>query len=398
MPISRMVFISDVHIGIDAVTNWYQRAFHEPMLIAAFEWVIGQGAAIDELILLGDVVDQWCYRPDVQPPSFAAIRAANPAILGSVDGAIARALDALGGKVTWVAGNHDLAVGADDVATIVDSKGRSPTFVTDFPYLPAAGAGEVACAHGHQFSVFNAPDPETALAPIPLGHVVTRLSSLWSVQHLTAGQTVIDRAGSGEPSGWPFDKVEAGTIPLDVIEGKATLPDVVVRGLLKATGTDASLPITMLDGSVVTAGAMMAAYGDLYHRFANAKAFPGAGYGDLAHLFALTDTDLRNTLAHFASEVGKRGHRVVVFGHTHAPADAQQRPMIGEDSLYGNSGFNCPARPDFDDAAHPRRPTFLEVVHDSDARRLTVNVHAVTTVGGKADVMAPPLETASIGY
>lgn len=395
---SRIVFVSDIHIGIDARTNWYSREVHEPMLAAIFDWAAAQGPGVDELVLLGDVVDQWTYVPDARPPSFDEIRAANPGIFADGAGAIARALDALDGRVTWVAGNHDMQVGAAEVATIVGAKGKSPRFVTDFPYLPAAGGGQVACAHGHQFSVFNAPDRQAMPATgVPLGHVVTRLAALWSVQHLPEGKRVVDEAGSGEPTGWPFDKEELRALAVGVVEGKDALPQLVVQGLLDATKQPGSLPITMLDGSTATCAELVKAYGDLYTRWDDREYFPGAGYGLGARFFALMDCDLRSSLAHFAGELGKRGHRVVVFGHTHTAAEAQERPIVGKDSVYANSGFNCPAIPDLENAKAPRLPTFVVVDHDAAAARFTVTVRAVAMIDGQAQVLDAPIATESIG-
>lgn len=396
MTVTRLVFLSDIHIGTGAVTNWYQPRFHEPMLTAALEWVIAHAGTIDELVLLGDVVDQWTFVPDVRPPTFAEIAAANPGIFAPRTGALARAVAALAGRVTWVPGNHDMAVGADDVATIVDDAGRHPRFVTDFPYVPAAGGGDVACAHGHQFSVFNAPDHQAMPATgLPVGHVVTRLASLWSAQRLGKGETVADRPGAGEPTGWVFEKEELRAALVGVIEGKDALPQLVVSALLDATGQPATVPITMLDGSTTTAGALVTAYGDLYHRFADAAHFPGAGYGVGARFFALMDTDMKNALGHFAAELGKH-HKMVVLGHTHSPEDAHERLLLGPSSLYANSGFGCPAIPDALRPLSPRRPTFVVVERDDVARTITAQVYAVAPDGDRGLVLEPPGETASI--
>ncbi|MGA1729208.1 MAG: twin-arginine translocation signal domain-containing protein, partial [Steroidobacteraceae bacterium] len=49
---SRMVFISDTHIGIGDRTNWYQRDVHESALIATLDYVSNNADSIAELILL----------------------------------------------------------------------------------------------------------------------------------------------------------------------------------------------------------------------------------------------------------------------------------------------------------------------------------------------------------
>jgi UDP-2,3-diacylglucosamine pyrophosphatase LpxH len=394
----RLVFISDVHIGTDARTNWYQARYHESMLQAVFDTVVAEADQIAELILLGDFIDQWTYVPDQRPPSFAEIAAANPGILGE-QGALVRALDALDGRVAYVNGNHDMAVGAAELAQLRDAHGRTPRLVTDFPYLPALGEGRVACAHGHQFSIFNAPDwhamPKTG---IPLGHPVTRLGALWSVQHLAAGETVADRTGSGEPTGWAFDKAELATLIAGVLERQDSLADLLLDALLRAIGQPDSIPIQNADGSVTTAAEAKAAYANLYARFSDPAHFPGSALVSHPAFFALVETDVRSSLGHFARALGKQ-HRVVVMGHTHVSEDETQRPILfGNESVYANCGFNCPAQPDLIRPQHPRRPTFIEVQVDDAAKHLVIRVRVVELVDGVARVAAEPLHTVTIGF
>ena len=78
---SKIVVLSDIHIGTNAPTVWYQQKYHEPYLATVLDDVIKNASEIKELILLGDVVDFWTYPPDEPPPIFDAIMAANPNIL-----------------------------------------------------------------------------------------------------------------------------------------------------------------------------------------------------------------------------------------------------------------------------------------------------------------------------
>jgi predicted phosphodiesterase len=312
-------------------------------------------------------------------------------------GAIARALTALDGRVTYVGGNHDMAVGAADVAQIRDAHGRSPRFVTDFPYLPAIAEGRVACAHGHQFSMMNAPDwqamPETGL---PLGHAVTRLGALWSLQHLAPGETVADRPGAGEPTGWTFEKDELAALVTGVIEHKHSIADLVLGALLRATEAPDSTPMTLADGSTQTPAQAMTAYANLYARFKDPTHYPASGLASEAAFFALMEADARNTLGHFARLLGKQ-HRVVVMGHTHVADDETQRPLlVHSQNIYTNSGFGCPAWPDLTRPHHPRRPTFVEVQVDTAPPRLEVRVWAVELADGVARVTSDPVHTVAI--
>jgi UDP-2,3-diacylglucosamine pyrophosphatase LpxH len=394
----RLVFLSDVHIGVNARTNWYQARYHEAMLRTVFDTIIAEADRVAELVILGDFVDQWTYVPSERPPTFAQIAAANPGIFGA-EGALARALTALDGRVSYVGGNHDMAVGAAELAQIRDPQGRSPRRITDFPYLPLLGENRIACAHGHQFSMFNAPDfqamPKTGL---PLGHVVTRLAALWSAQRLAAGETVADRPGAGEPTGWAFEKDELATLLVGVVERKASIAELVVGALLRATGQPDSIPIVLPDGSTITPAQAMKAYDNLYSRFKEPARYPASALTSEAAFFALTEVDTRNSLGHFARLLGKQ-HRVVVMGHTHVSDDETQRPLLfGADNIYANCGFNCPAQPDVTRRQHPRLPTFVEVQVNSPSKQLVVCVRAVELAAGTPRVATDPLHSVTIAY
>ena len=62
---NQVVVLSDIHIGDNTRTCWYQSDIHGPYLQALFDWVVARADSIRELVLLGDVVDLWTYPCDV---------------------------------------------------------------------------------------------------------------------------------------------------------------------------------------------------------------------------------------------------------------------------------------------------------------------------------------------
>src|SRR5690348_3955840 len=79
--------LSDVHIGNDTPTCWYQKSYHEPYLIAVLDEILKNKDKtdenkIDEVLLLGDLFDFWTYAPEDAPPSIEEILKANPNIFG----------------------------------------------------------------------------------------------------------------------------------------------------------------------------------------------------------------------------------------------------------------------------------------------------------------------------
>jgi hypothetical protein len=135
---------SDVHIGNNANTCWYQKSIHEPYLLAALNWVAQHADMFQEVVLLGDLVDIWTYPPSVRPPSMADIIAANPNVLGP-GGALAKVVAAVH-KVTILLGNHDGTLTQADIAALQSAVG--PVQLVDAVHV-LTGASGVQRARQH---------------------------------------------------------------------------------------------------------------------------------------------------------------------------------------------------------------------------------------------------------
>ena len=198
---TKILVLSDMHIGDNTPTCWYQKTVHEKYLLAILDFIVENAADVQELVLLGDVVDFWTYPFDRRPPSFADITAANPNIFGK-SGGLARVLDALDGRVTYLPGNHDMGVTAAEVATITSPRGYHLQFA-EKNYKPQDDS-RVLLTHGNEFTLFNAPDLSSInkWAPLPVGHFVTRIVATYWQKNLKPNQTVADIAGQGAPNGF----------------------------------------------------------------------------------------------------------------------------------------------------------------------------------------------------
>ena len=152
---SKIIILSDIHIGDNSPTCWYQKSVHEQYLLTILKWIVENAENVSELVLAGDVVDTWTYPFNVQPPSFATIASKNPNVFG-LQGWLARALDALGGAVTYIPGNHDMSVTEADVASVKSPGGHYLRF-SQRNYSPA-GDSPILMTHGNDFTMFNAPD------------------------------------------------------------------------------------------------------------------------------------------------------------------------------------------------------------------------------------------------
>ena len=368
-----IVVLSDIHLGARVPTVWYQADVHEAPLLQILRWVVEHAPHVRELVLLGDIVELWAYPADAVPPTFADIVAAHPAVLGP-DGALAEVLDALDGAVTYVPGNHDMDVTADEVASIRSRSGRAVRLVEDLPYLPVPS---VALAHGHHFTLFNAPSTTGPWAPLPLGYFVTRAVATGWARQLPGGQTVADLAGQGSPNGLPLDslaRVVSGSTARSVA---ASLVDFVVG----ATGVGLDLAIDLPDGSRATLEDARHVFADCWSDWSAAEGGGIIGQAGAARA-ALADFD-GTGLGWFAQRLAlEHGADLVVMGHTHAPIGGLEDGLVD----YVNSGFDCPSTPDRQREHDPVQVTFAvvdlgEVTDDDPDPRPSACVWAVDDDG-----------------
>lgn len=327
----QIVVLSDIHIGTNAPTCWYQKNVHEKPLLRILDWVCQNKSTIKELVLAGDVVDTWTYPFSVKPPSFADIAASNPAIFGP-SGGLARALDALGGAVTYIPGNHDMQVSDKDVAKIVSPGGHRLRFAAS-----ALRFGKLEILHGHQFTLFNAPDSTTPLAPLPVGHFVTRIISTSIQKTLPAGKTVADLPDQGNPNGVDWSSIIGHVL----LKGDFSLASALLDGIAGQAKVSQTDPILLADGTTTTLAKVKGLYQNLFSRWIQLN---GGGEDGLlvASKAALADYN-SSFMGWFAQQHAFNNNlNTVILGHTHGPISGLSGSLVN----YVNAGFECPAIPD----------------------------------------------------
>ncbi|WP_035920480.1 metallophosphoesterase [Frankia sp. QA3] len=325
-----MAVLSDIHIGDNTPTVWYQRSVHEPYLVAALDWIVAHAEQFQEVVLLGDIIDTWTYPPSVRPPSMAAIIEANPEVLGPA-GALSRVVDAVG-TVTYVLGNHDGTVTAADLDVLRAAVG--PLQLGEPVHVRTGRTGKrTVFSHGHHWGMFNAPDPASRWDTLPVGHFVTRAFSHLMAGYLAPGQTVADFKNQGYPVGFDIGRFLAslGTTR------RRNLADLLLTYVVKASGLSEVEPIILPDGSETTIGEARVVYADLFTRWAARE-----GSRATAARAALAD-DKGDHMAWFAQRLAlEHSADLVVFGHTHVPIGGLRVSPI----RYVNNGFACGSVPD----------------------------------------------------
>ena len=382
------IFFSDIHIGMNKPVNWYQQPVHEPYVLAALKYVQGLGDAVEDLVILGDMVDQWTELPANVPPTFIDIINANPNVfLGteSASGALSQCLDSVSGRVCYVNGNHDMFLKSTDIIQITNSsKTKTMQYLEGGRYAPS-GITNVVALHGHQYSMLCNPDFEEDPANasekhhggLPLGHFVTRLCAQWAHNKLKkdypAGSTVADMPNTGYPAGWPVD-VEAikellETIAKDITNLKEpALSQMVLDVLAGVAGVDQTQKFHMFQGyDTLTVT-------DAINQYANVFSNWVAKYDFASAASSFIEADIEDNLAIFADYLRvSESEKVVIMGHTHQ-AVLEKHDLLN--FIYANSGFNCPSTPDRERVSNPENPTFIKL--DVEPSQFVVNLMEVT--------------------
>lgn len=389
-------FISDIHMGTDKNTNWYQSKIHEGFLERILDEIASEKESNRELVILGDLIDLWTYSVDEKPPQISDIVAKHPNILGT-SGKLAK-LAASGVKISYVNGNHDMEVTAADLQNIIPGA----EYVDSQIYKQTDGNQIVVIGmHGHRASIYNAqrlPSADDAKnplpAPLPLGYLMTRLTAMYALKRIE--QEKVDNAAelkdSGDPNFHSFTLEDLAYVIEEImtkaLEGeyeKINLSDLSVSLICKTIGIKTSHQLILPDGKTTSIkevcdcfSKITALWVDKYKKDIAEKALFKTEKGDLSWIVSAPEA------AVFWDDLDVSGlgaNAAVVMGHTHAPAHKTWDSEFNVPG-YWNCGFHCPSQPDMQDNHHKKHVSFVKIDMD-DAKITAAAAYKVVHVGDK---------------
>lgn len=168
----KVVFLSDLHLSADASTSWI---FEHIGPLADFLQSVNARPDVTDLVILGDLFDDWMVPIDDTPSTFEEIISAghNQPVIAALQAICANPYI----QVTYVTGNHDLLSFEPATKALIADTFPEMDIRSEAPGLGAYTIDDVLWAeHGHRYSLFNSPDvwshPDSHL---PLGYFVTRL-------------------------------------------------------------------------------------------------------------------------------------------------------------------------------------------------------------------------------
>ncbi len=336
---NKLVFISDLHLNVDAPYAWL--VDHAPYL-AAFLSEVNARDDVAELIILGDMLDDWVTPVGYTPQTFSDIISANYST------GLVPAFQAICQNpniaVTYVTGNHDLLSFESQNKAVIAAAFPGMNIVSDAPGLGVYTKNNVIWAeHGHRYTLFNAPDiwsrPDGHL---PLGYFITRLaaSKSDSSARVNATPEVLNRflrlspevnsrlrqSGYGQEPGRPIDDAAIFALYNAIVQWSG------IKRYEKFTMND--LDNFTPDPFVEEIGFI---YDTIFSGWPDRQNIVGNNEAVLNEIGYLANTaDLLFEMPDRIKELYPFTPRIVLFGHTHK---ALLQYTSGDvDTIYANTG------------------------------------------------------------
>ncbi len=340
---TKRIYISDVHMSAGRKPKRKNRYPYdwlgpkEAKNFAGFLKYLSASKDVKEIILLGDIMDNWVCPVDEVPPTFKEI------IKAPHNRDIVKYLQVLAEhkeiKVVYMPGNHDMTVTQEFMEK-------------EFPGILFGGSAanksiyrtsRLLAEHGSSHALFNAPDPvNNPRNRLPLGYFISRIVT-----------TKAAKTGSSDRHYWTYidDFLE--------ILGPQKLPESVFEAMLEEADLSDDVEIKMYpDGkpNSINAKVVKERYASLYDQWQTHYG-PGMAFkAVMAEIGWLGD--LADTLTK------KSDTNVVIFGHSH-DCELDKDSWFVKDRIYANCGS----------WSNEKKPcTFVETEKDESCRRQHVRL------------------------
>jgi len=258
----------------------------------------------------------------------------------------------LGGKilVTYVPGNHDLTISADNVALILPGIHQSRDKELGLGTYSPADHPEVAIEHGHRYNFFCAPDPisNQDVAPgtiMPPGYFFTRIATLHVVQKCnTAGDSVpaVTQNNPGDKSQallFGYWKLWKATLNMFKIKNRFDEKIIVtkVNGFAGTYSVKDLLPYQLSAGGKIDVKLYKGIQDSWDQRQTLNHVAVKISVGEaMKYVADAVETDKQSVVQYFMNPNSNK--RIVVFGHTHVAKINSSKNYNGQKSIYANSG------------------------------------------------------------
>jgi UDP-2,3-diacylglucosamine pyrophosphatase LpxH len=297
---TKRIFISDIHLSsrerYNAADEMKRARFipkeHQARLVNFLnKTILEKEKEIKDLVLAGDIFDDWVCPPDEAPPTFNEIFQSNPEIMKALR-AIARSRI----NLYYLPGNHDYSVKKvqiqSEIPGVIFQKEYDDTELN------------LHAEHGNKYVLFNKSHSGIASGR-PIGYFITRL-----VEHM-----------GGYLSRF-HDLISYSDDVIKLAAGKSNF----FSGLIEALAERADVNEIVMNsrGRKISIKEINKMYNPLAKKYNLIE--------------ALTKLAVEGELENVGDRLcAKKGYEIVVFGHTHK-AKIDKDSFLVADRIYANAG------------------------------------------------------------
>jgi UDP-2,3-diacylglucosamine pyrophosphatase LpxH len=345
-----IVIISDIHLGANLD---YAECKNN---LGSLEKLLNQIKAapnVKELVIAGDLLDEWfvpatinTYQGKDQADFVKLIATTGKGVIDAFN-MIIRERKIL---VTYVPGNHDLTITAQNVEKILPGINQARDLKQGLGTYSPVDYPKIAIEHGHRYNFFCAPDPisNQDIAPgtiMPPGYFFTRIAALYVIQGRPSPVDIIpvvtQNISGGESQNLLFLywKKWALSVNLFPITNKfdEKIINTNVDGFTANYSVNDLLPYQSPPDGVIDVNLFKGIQDNWEARQTyNNVAIHTSTDRAIDSVMSATETDYQANLQYFMNPASDK--RIVVFGHTHEPKIIATESYDNKKCIYANSG------------------------------------------------------------
>lgn len=344
-----IVVISDIHLGANIS---YAEIDNNLEPLNSMLEQIRTSRNVKELVIAGDLLDEWfvpattdTYNGKNQSDFVQQIATTNRTVIDKLNQIIQEGKI----KVTYVPGNHDMTISAENIDLILpginqarDAKGLGTYSPSECP--------EIAIEHGHRYNIIASPDPlsnqDIAEGTIlPVGYFFTRLAVQHAIQECTESTDEIPLVTpntSGDESQallYGYWQNWAWWLDLFPIENHFNEKMIVtnIDGFTETFSVNDFLPYQEIQGGEIKVNRYNGIQDNWAERCTENNVAVAISAADaFEYAGPASGTDTMAVVQYFSNPNSTK--RIVVFGHTHEAKINTYNNYNGQKSIYANSG------------------------------------------------------------
>ncbi len=329
---TKRIFISDIHMGDErSLTGSHPYCWFDKNIPFLADFLDKQlhSPDVKEVVILGDLFDQWIIPSNAAPLTSFADICSNPANKPIIDNlkALAASPEV---KLAYVPGNHDMAMDPTGISTtkqFMENTFPGIRFFckNTFPW-GVFNVAPLVAEHGNRYCLFNAPDTWTRPGDfLPLGYFISRMVAFKAA---TTGHSQDPHAILVH---FLKDLILQPNFVLDMFQAISQDAGLSPEDTISLSGVPGYTDMT-----VDEIGKLFSRLTSEWEKVPGNINVPSAIMGDLEKLSHAASSTYFDPSSHI---------NVVIFGHTHVPTMVKHYEYNANDpekttcrAIYANSG------------------------------------------------------------